>query len=181
MVACILSYNQRKSLICCGYPYKVNAETLIKKLDLLPHPEGGYYKETYRCADKMTLPGNRERNTSTAIYYLLENGDRSHFHRIKSDELWFFHQGETLEIVSIENGELRTVLLGNRLGEGEVPQTVIPANTWFASCVKEGKGFALASCTVAPGFDFADFEMAGRETLLKEYPHLKTIIEKFTR
>ena len=100
---------------------------------------------------------------------------------IKSDELWFFHQGEALEIVFIKEGVLNTIILGNNLENGEVVQATIPANTWFASRVKNLKGYSLVSCTVAPGFDFADFELAKREDLINEFPNLKETIEKFTK
>jgi predicted cupin superfamily sugar epimerase len=158
----------------------MNSIELIENLQLKPHPEGGFYKETYRCKQK-TPTQQGERNVSTAIYYLLENEDKSHFHRIKSDELWFFHQGKPLEIFSIQQNKLIVILLGNNLEKGEVPQAVIPANTWFASHIKNEVGFTLVSCTVAPGFDFSDFEMAKRESLVNQFPHLKDIIEKFTK
>ena len=124
--------------------------------------------------------GGMNRNVSTAIYFLLEEKNRSAFHRIKSDELWFFHQGQPLEIYSIENGQLNSIVLGNDVLNGELPQAVIPANTWFAAKVKDSKGYALVSCTVAPGFDFEDFELAKREELIQQFPHLKEVIEEFT-
>ncbi|SKB29595.1 cupin domain-containing protein [Daejeonella lutea] len=158
----------------------MTANEIIRNLNLLPHPEGGYYKETYRSAETHRKPGGDERNISTAIYFLLENGDKSHFHRIKSDEMWFFHQGEPLEIVSIQNGGLVSVTLGNDLARGEVPQAMVPANTWFGSRVKSGKGYALVSCTVSPGFDFNDFQMADREELIMEFSGLVAIISEFT-
>lgn len=158
----------------------MDAAKIIQKLKLQPHPEGGFYKETYRCEQKITTPRG-ERNVSTAIYYLLEDKDKSHFHRIKSDELWFFHQGQPLEIISIQDNKVHTILLGNNLEKGEVPYAMIPANCWFASHIKDESGFVLVSCTVAPGFDFSDFEMATRETLIGEFPHLKKVIENFTR
>ena len=161
--------------------FTMDAKTVIQKLGLAPHPEGGYYKETYRCSENLVNGSGENRNVSTAIYYLLEDNDKSHFHRIKSDELWFFHQGKALEIVSIQNNVLVTTYLGNDLARGEVPQTVIPANCWFAARVKDESGFSLVSCTVAPGFDFSDFEMAKRDALIQQFPHLKAVIECFTR
>jgi uncharacterized protein len=157
----------------------MTAQDIITQLQMLPHPEGGYYKETYRSGETISVHGN-ERNVSTAIYFLLENKNKSHFHRIQSDELWFFHQGEPLEILSIQNGELVSTILGNNIVKGELPQAIIPANTWFASHVKDETGYALVSCTVAPGFDFADFELAERNDLIAQYPQLKQIIEEFT-
>jgi len=110
---------------------------------------------------------------------MLENENKSHFHRIQSDELWFFHQGEPMEIVSIQEGKLHTTLLGSNILQGEVPQLIIPAHTWFAAKMKNSTGYALVSCTVSPGFDFADFELATKKDLIQEYPHLKDVIENF--
>jgi len=159
----------------------MKAKEIVEKLGLLAHPEGGFYKETYRSEQTIETGRNEIRNVSTAIYFLLENDNRSLFHRIQSDELWFFHQGEALEIVLIKDGILNTIIFGNRLDEGEVLQATIPANTWFASGVKNTNGYSLVSCTVAPGFDFADFELAKRENLIQEYPDLKETILKFTK
>jgi uncharacterized protein len=159
----------------------MDAKKLIQKLQMLPHPEGGFYKETYRSEQKMTTSEGLIRNVCTAIYFLLENEDKSHFHRIKSDESWFFHQGESIEIVILHEGKLQTIDLGNNIEKGEVHQAIVPANVWFASKIKHGRGYALVSCPVAPGFDFADFELANRNELLKEYPNFKAVIEEFTR
>ncbi len=153
---------------------------IIEKLKLEAHPEGGYYKETYRSELLIKNDQQKTRNVSTAIYFLLKDDEKSLFHRIQSDELWFFHQGEALEIVFIENNELKTIILGNDITNGEVPQAKIPAHVWFGSRIKNASGYALVSCTVAPGFDFLDFELANRETLTLEFPHLKESIETFT-
>lgn len=158
----------------------MNAKYLIEKLHLQAHPEGGFYRETFRSEQKMTTIEGNERNVSTAIYYLLENEDKSHFHRIKSDESWFFHQGECLEIVSLQDGELQMIWLGNNVEQGEVPQATIPANTWFSCKIRSASGYSLVSCTVAPGFDFADFELANKNDLMEEYPSFKNVIEEFT-
>jgi predicted cupin superfamily sugar epimerase len=159
----------------------MNGKEIVERLGLQEHPEGGFYKETYRSNQTIETDKNVYRNISTAIYFLLENENISLFHRIKSDELWFFHQGEALEIVFIKEGVLNTIILGNNLENGEVVQATIPANTWFASRVKNLKGYSFVSCTVAPGFDFADFELAKREDLINEFPNLKETIEKFTK
>jgi len=157
----------------------MSAKQIIDKLKLIRHPEGGFYKETYRSDHIIVNDKKENRNVSTAIYYLLEDEDRSLFHRIRSDELWFFHLGEPLEIILIERKQLTTITLGNHI-EHEFPQVRIPANTWFAARVKNAKGFSLVSCVVSPGFDFADFELAKREDLMQQFPHLKYVIEKFT-
>jgi predicted cupin superfamily sugar epimerase len=159
----------------------MNGKEIVERLGLQVHPEGGFYKETYRSNQTIETDKNVYRNISTAIYFLLENENKSLFHRIKSDELWFFHQGEALEIVFIKEGVLNTIILGNNLENGEMVQATIPANTWFASRVKNLNGYSLVSCTVAPGFDFADFELAKREDLINEFPNLKETIEKFTK
>lgn len=159
----------------------MTSKELINSLTLKPHPEGGYYKETYR-SDETTINKNEDlRNVCTAIYFLLEDKDKSHFHRIQSDELWFFHLGQPLEIYYILGNEIKTVTLGNNIQNGDALFCKIPANTWFASKLKQPEGFSLVSCTVAPGFDFADFELAKRDELTQKFPHLKVIINEFTK
>jgi uncharacterized protein len=159
----------------------MTAKQIIEHLHMLPHPEGGYYKETYRSADTFFTQNGETRNIGTAIYYLLENEDKSHFHRLTSDELWFFHQGTPIEIFCIEENKMVVKLLGNDLANGANPQWLIPADTWFAARVQNSSGFALVSCTVSPGFDFKDFEMAERVVLLNQYPHLTEVIHSFTK
>jgi predicted cupin superfamily sugar epimerase len=155
---------------------------LIERLQLTPHPEGGYFRETYRAAESVggsALPRrfNGERSISTAIYFLLEAGQCSHLHRIKSDEVWHFYAGDPLDVVEIDAaGDLRTT----RLGAGGVYQHVVPAGVWFGAAPAEGGRFALVGCTVAPGFDFADFELADRTALLREYPRHQDWIRRLT-
>jgi predicted cupin superfamily sugar epimerase len=158
----------------------MNAKEIILKLELVPHPEGGYYKEMYRSNELIDTPHGK-RNVCTSIYYLLENKDRSNFHRIKSDECWFFHQGNSLEIFVFDNQTLKTITLGNDIMNGEIPQAIIPAHRWFASKIKNESGFALVSCIVAPGFDFKDFELAERKNLVKEFMGFESLIEAFTK
>jgi hypothetical protein len=158
----------------------VTTKEIIQQLQLLPHPEGGYFKETYRSPETLVASGGKTRNVSTAIYYLLENDNKSHFHRIQSDEIWHFHQKDPLEIFIIEQGELIVKTLGNNIAQGEVPQVIVPAGRWFAARVKNASGYSLVSCTVAPGFDFTDFELAKKENLLSQFPHLNDIIEIFS-
>ena len=149
---------------------------LIQQLHLKPHPEGGFYKETYRGDTKMRLENGTERNSSTAIYYLLTNEDKSHFHKVLSDEIWLFHQGESITIFEIdEKGVLLKHLLGNDFEKGESPQIVIPKGRWFAAQIESKSGYSLVSCIVAPGFEFEDFILADRQELLCHYPEYKDI------
>ncbi|HEX9449485.1 MAG TPA: cupin domain-containing protein [Dongiaceae bacterium] len=162
------------------------AEVLIEQLGLLPHPEGGFFRETYRaalCIDGHALPPDfaDARNASTAIYYLLAQGDRSRFHRIRSDEVWHFYLGDPLQVVELtEAGDAQMTLLGTNLNAGQVPQHVVPAGRWFGACPTPGSSFSLVGCTVAPGFDFADFEMASRDHLRRDYPRARDWIERLT-
>jgi len=159
----------------------MNATYWITKLNLLPHPEGGYYKETYRCKEEVNsnkFEGSR--NISTAIYFLLDGINRSHFHRIKSDELWFFHEGSTLEVLLLKETGLETILLGKNPDKGESLQAIVPAGCWFGARLKEGKDYTLVSCTVAPGFDFRDFELANKNELKKAFPAHTDIIEEMS-
>ena len=159
----------------------------IKTLDLSPHPEGGYFREMYRSAETIEanhLPKrfNGTRTFSTAIYYLLRTEERSRLHRIKSDEIWHFYRGLPLTIHTFgANGSYRAVRLGGNPGRGEWYQYMVPAGTWFGVTVGSDpdsrEDFALAGCTVAPGFDFEDFEMAD-ETILQAYPDHDDVIRE---
>ena len=165
----------------------MNARDYIQQLNLQPHPEGGFYRQTYRCLDSIpaTLLPKRfggDRPISTAIYYLLEHGDYSCFHRIKSDECWHFYAGGPLDIHIIErNGYYHSVKLGNNILLGEVYQYTVAALAWFAVEPVEKTLFALAGCTVAPGFDFNDFEMARKKNLLDLCPQHTSIIDRLCR
>ena len=157
-------------------------ENWIEKLDLQPHPEGGYFKETYRSDMLDSFDGIKGiRNISTGIYFLLTKGNFSAFHRIKSDEMWHFYDGSAVSIYVIEpKGNLVHIKLGIDIAKGEVPQAVVPAGCWFASHIEEGE-YSLTGCTVAPGFDFQDFELAQRAVLINRYPQHELIIEELTR
>lgn len=165
----------------------MTAEFYINYLQLLPHPEGGYYRETYKSAeliDGHSLPArfSASRYFSTAIYYLLQQGDFSAFHRIKSDECWHFYAGETLLIHVIEpGGNYSCTRLGNEADKGETFQFVVAAGAWFSSEPAEDSKYSLAGCTVAPGFDFADFEMADKKNLTSVYPYHKSIIDRLCK
>lgn len=160
---------------------------LISKYSLLRHPEGGYYCQTYKSREvigKECLPARfgDNRHFSTAIYFLLERGDFSAFHRIKSDECWHFYAGQSLNIYVIDQaGEMRTISLGNNLEKGDVFQFVVPAGCWFASEPASHSEFSFVGCTVSPGFDFEDFELASGSSLSKEYPMHTEIVNKLTR
>jgi uncharacterized protein len=152
----------------------------IAALALTPHPEGGHYRETYRAAASVPTPAG-PRAASTAIYFLLQAREISALHRIRSDELWHFHAGEALEIVELSEAGSREHRLGLDVGHGESPQVSIPAGVWFGARVAGGAGFAVVSCTVAPGFDFADFELGDRAALRARHPRHAALIETFTR
>ncbi|NDF97360.1 MAG: cupin domain-containing protein [Chitinophagia bacterium] len=159
---------------------KVSA--LIEKYRLAPHPEGGYYRSTYRAPlllSGASLPAafTGDRPVSTAIYFLLEAGDFSAFHRIKSDECWHFYQGDPLWIHCLdrEGHYSRFTLGGNDEADGHY-QLVVPAGTWFASEPAEGSAYSFVGCTVSPGFDFADFEMASAARLAMAYPASQDLI-----
>jgi uncharacterized protein len=156
----------------------------INHLELLPHPEGGFFKETYRASETIDEPPARfdgKRNLSTAIYFLLRSQERSVFHRIKSDEIWHFYEGSTLSIYVLKDQGLKVYKLGTRIERGESLQVVIPANCWFGAKVDEPNSYALCGCTVSPGFDFQDFEMADRSELSKKYPGYENEIIQLTR
>lgn len=160
---------------------------LVEKFRLAPHPEGGYFKENYRSPE--IIPGTclpkrfkGLRNYSTAIYFLLEKGIFSAFHKIQSDECWHFYSGETLLIYVIQlNGKLDTIKLGSNIAAGEQFQAVVPAQCWFASEPAPGTEYALVGCTVAPGFDFNDLELAKWNELSKLFPQHLALIKRLSR
>ena len=149
----------------------------IDHLGLSPHPEGGYYRATYK-SDLPVATRQGERSASTAIYFLLHGRDFSAFHRIASDELWHFYAGSALVVYVIEPDGSYSEL---HLGEDGAFQGVVRAGCWFASRLKNAASFALVGCTVAPGFDFADFELAARSELVRAYPQHRRLIEELTR
>lgn len=166
----------------------MNAAYWIEKIELLAHPEGGYFRETYRAEeqtdhlpDRFSPNASAQRSFSTAIYFLLESNQFSAFHRIKSDEMWHFYTGSALTVYAIDPaGQLSEFRLGNQPDQAETWQAVVPAGWWFGASVNVPDSFALVGCTVAPGFDFADFELAERSQLLAAYPQHQTLIEQLT-
>ena len=154
-----------------------NAEYYIKKLEMLPHVEGGYFKESFLSEDKV----RENKNLWSSIYFLLRTGEVSNFHRLKSDELWYYHDGEALTIYMISpDGELITKQLGTNIENGETPQVLVPKGYIFGSAMNN-EGFSLVGCMVAPAFEYEDFELFEREYLLNLYPNHKDVILKLTR
>lgn len=155
-------------------------QSIIEDLGLIAHPEGGFYKEMYRSKSMIKeVVGLREKSAYTSIYYLLAGDDFSSWHRIKSDETWFFHQGCDLLIYFFDNEKrLQSIRLG--LNSKNL-QATIPANTWFAAKPTDQASFSLMSCAVAPGFEFDDFELGNRQTLLSELGGSKENIEAIER
>lgn len=151
----------------------------IDKLKMEAHPEGGYFKEVSRSENKIKLENDRNRSLYSSIYFLLNDQSPSHFHRLKEDELWFFHEGESLSVhVITEDGEYIEHRLGLNLEAGEQPQVLVKGGTIFGSTVDHKGSYAFVSCVVAPGFDFKDFELFTQEELLKDYPQHKEIIQR---
>jgi predicted cupin superfamily sugar epimerase len=162
-----------------------SAQYWKQKLQLTSHVEGGSYKEIYRSSlvlpqGSLTLQHNGNRNAMTSIYFLLEHGEFSAFHRIASDELWHHYYGDDLSIYEIDtNSTLTRHLLGN--SPAASPFVSIRAGSWFGSRAENPNSYTLCGCTVAPGFDFADFELANRDALTALYPAHHEIIAELTR
>lgn len=164
----------------------LTAQELITRYQLQEHPEGGHYKEVYRSTEIIPTVGlpdrfNGQRPFSTAIYFLMEDKQFSAFHRIKSDECWHFYTGIGLHIyVLYSEGRGELLKLGDDLKNGYSFQQLVPAGCWFAAKPVYDNGFSFVGCTVAPGFDFADFELAKKEKLVKEYPRYSEWINMLT-
>ncbi|MDG5816308.1 cupin domain-containing protein [Chitinispirillales bacterium ANBcel5] len=157
------------------------ADFFIKNLNLQPHVEGGYYSEVYRSP--LTISDDRyvngTRNLSTTIYFLLESGQHSKFHSLKSDEIWFYHCGSAMTIHTIDSdGSLKDIKLGPGINNGQTPQFVIQANTIFGAEVDTKDSFSLVSCMVSPGFDFNDFTLYNSDELSKLYPQHTSLIKR---
>lgn len=165
----------------------ISPQQLIEQYQLQPHPEGGYYKRTYASDELMNAAALPERFAgdryfSTAIYFLLEGKQFSAFHRIQSDELWHFYTGTGLHIYVIHpDGGTELLKLGNDISNGYSFQHVVKAGCWFASKPVTENGFVFVGCTVAPGFDFADFEMAEKQELLNLFPQHEEWIQVLCR
>jgi uncharacterized protein len=164
-----------------------DAETIIARLGLQPHPEGGFYRETYRSSEAIAaaaLPPRygTKRTLSTAIYYLLTPDSFSSLHRLQSDELFHFHLGDAVTMLQLHgDGRGETITLGHDILAGQQLQVVVPGGVWQGMFLTGGGHFALLSTTVSPGFDFADFEVGSREVLAVGYPRYAALIDRLTR
>jgi predicted cupin superfamily sugar epimerase len=163
------------------------ADELIALLGLRPHPrEGGHFRETYRADEQLpaaALPARygAPRSAGTAIYYLLRPGTCSALHRLASDEIFHFYLGDPVRMLQLPPGQPgREVVLGPDLLRGQSPQVVVPRGVWQGSVLEPGGAFALLGCTVAPGFDYADYEHGSRAELLRQYPAFADLITRLT-
>lgn len=161
----------------------MTAQYWIDNLALEPHPEGGYFKETMRSDQTIDLSEfDGPRSLYTSIYYLLESGDFSALHAIKSDELWYYQGGGAMEVVSITpEGDARSMIIGPHEGEQIQLQGVVPKHHLFGARPAKGATYSLVACVVSPGFDFRDFSMPSRESLIKRFPTQRELIHQFTR
>ncbi len=159
----------------------------IKTLNLQEHPEGGYFKETYRSEGIISQSAlsnefNGDRNFCTGIYFLLTSDSFSAFHKIKQDEMWHFYEGSPLVVHMIdEQGKYSSQKIGLDLDDNQIPQFVVPKDVWFASEVLEPNSYSFVGCTVSPGFDFEDFELAERSSLVAKFPVCSEIINRLCR
>jgi predicted cupin superfamily sugar epimerase len=136
----------------------MTADELIESLDLIPHPEGGWYRETWRAE-----AGEGERAAASAVYYVIKPGEKSQWNRVDAHEIWLWHGGDPVDlfIAATEADQPRTVRLGGRVTESEVPQVIVPAGHWQSAAAVAGEaGYAFISCIVAPAFDFGGYELA---------------------
>jgi len=160
---------------------------LISRLNLEPHPEGGYFRETYRSSGQIPLENladsySGNRNYATSIYFLLTSDDFSAFHRINQDEIWHFYDGSPIKLHIISNdGAYSSQLIGIDVRNGQRPQFVVKGGSWFAAEVENENSYTLIGCTVSPGFSFDDFELASRNKLIKMFPEHKKVICSLTR
>lgn len=162
-------------------------EELIRHFDLAPHPEGGWYREVYRAGEQVPVAGlppryDTPRCLATSIYFLLTADTFSALHRLRADEQWHFYRGTGLTVHQFKpDGAYSPLRLGTDLAAGERLQAVVPHGCWFGATVDQPGGYALVGCTVSPGFEFADFELADRNTLLGQFPQHAELITRLTR
>ncbi len=162
-------------------------QELINTLELIPHPEGGLYKETYRSEggipkNALSTDYSGDRSYSTGIYFMLTADTFSAFHKINQDEMWHFYDGSPIELHMIKpDGKYSCVYIGRDIENGEHLQYVVPGGVWFASRVKDNAEYSLLGCTVSPGFDFADFILPNTTEMTALFPQHTKIISKLTR
>lgn len=163
------------------------AKVWIESLQLRPHPEGGWFSELYKSSESIAancLPERfgSDRTFCTAIYFLLDQFEFSALHRFQQDELWHFYDGSavTIHVIDVEGNATQKVL-GRDMGNGESLSHVVPAGSLFGATVNDTSSFALVGCTVAPGFEFEDFELPQRTDLIEQYPQHSELIERLTR
>lgn len=163
----------------------LTANEVIKKLNLVPLPEeGGFYRQTYKSAVTVEAhsQGAEKRAASTAIYFMLTPESFSALHRLKTDEVYHFYAGDPMQLIQIdESGFLKQTVMGFDLMSGHLPQVVVPKGVWQGSRLVEGGRWALLGCTVAPAFEFMDFELGSREMLLQQFPEARSLILELTR
>jgi predicted cupin superfamily sugar epimerase len=156
----------------------VTADEIIRLLELKPHPEGGFYRETYRSGQ--TIPG-LSRVHSTGIYYLLVPGAVSKLHSLKSDEMFHFYLGDPVTWVLLSpDGKMEKVVLGTAVEMGQTFQLLIKAGTWFGGYLNDGGSFGLMGTTVAPGFEFEDFIFGDKKKLLADFPQAEKEISRLS-
>jgi predicted cupin superfamily sugar epimerase len=155
----------------------LDIQRLVDQLQLQPHIEGGFYRETYRSKESINNAQGQERHLSTLIYFLLPSGRYSKFHKIASDEIWLYQQGAPVAIhLLLEDGTHKIEVLGQDISNGQQLQVIIPAGTLFGAEVVGENTFALSACMVSPGFDFADFQLLEKDELIKMFPQHTSII-----
>lgn len=163
----------------------MDAADLVRALNLEPHPEGGHYREVYRSSDTIPswgLPARYDgpRACCTSIYYLLQSGQRSRLHRIRSDEIWHHYQGSPIALHLLRDDGSHERRIVGPPPQGQGWQVIIPHGVWFGAEVLDDAGYALLGCTVAPGFDYADFELADSAALLSRFPQHAALIQRLT-
>ena len=162
-------------------PHQNEISSLTKKYNLLPHPEGGFYSQTFKSDLSVTAPFG-PRSASTAIYFLITPGSVSRLHRLQADEVWHFYLGDPMTIIELKpDGSTCSTILGSDIiNTNQVCQHVVRAGTWFGSYPNEGSHYSFVGCTVAPGFEFEDFEMGSRKKLVGEYGEVEEEIVRLT-
>jgi predicted cupin superfamily sugar epimerase len=160
-------------------------EDWLTYLNLKPHPEGGWFSEIYRNHElisdtELTTKYSGKRNLATSIYFMLANGNISKLHRLKSDELWYFHYGSQLTVHIFLKGEYKIITMGTDIGKKQQLQLLIPAGAIFGAEVLETGGYTVLGCMVTPGFHFDDFELVPYNRIIEEYSVYSDLIKKLT-